>query len=188
MARYKKGEWSGTKQKILMLHVEGKTQTEIAKELGKNSSTICEHIHRPEFEKRVAKLQEGIQEKVKNKFAGKGMRAAEKIVQIMESGSPEDRIRLDAAKEILYQIGCKPVEVVETRTRDYTPQEIQSAMLVMKEVETITERLGTRKSPFILEKKIEGEVTSPPAPCNSDVNTSSPEENSGESSSTPSNA
>jgi len=185
MPRYKKGEWSGMKQKILLLHVEGKQQKEIAEILDKNPSTVCEHMQSPEFARRKEKLEIAIQEKVRNRFASQGMRAAEKILQLMETGSGHDRLKFDAAKEVLYQIGCKPTEVIETRTRDYTPQEINSAMLVMKEVETITQRLSTKRSPFIIEKKEEviedktGETT-PSAPCPSDVTDSTQKEESNE--------
>lgn len=188
MARYKKGEWSGTKQKILLLHVEGKQQIEIAKELGKSVSTINEHIHTPEFDKRKKQLEEGIQEKVRSKFAAKGERAATVILNLMESGSGHDRLKFDAAKEVLYQIGCKPTEVIETRTRDYTPQEISSAMLIMKEVESISNRLSTRKSPFVLEKKVEAEITTDPAPCPESSKASDTSENNAESSGTTGNS
>jgi predicted transcriptional regulator len=166
MGRYKKGEWSGTKQKILMLHVEGRTQKEIAEEVGLSAcSTVNKHIHGEEFQKRKAKLEGEIQEKVRDLFAAKGKDAAWKLIEIMEKGKPEDRIKFDAAKEILYQIGCKPVEVIETRGRDYSPDEVKSAMLVVKEMETISNRLSSTRSKFVLDKVVEG--TPAPAPCQS---------------------
>jgi len=165
MGRYKKNEWSAKKQKILLLHIEGKTQGEIAKELGmKSQANIGVHMQSVEFQRRKDLMLTGIQEKVRDRFAAKYIRAVDKIIKIMDSGAGKQRLQFDAAKEILYQLGCKPVEVVETRKREYSPQEIQSAMLVMKEMETISNRLEKKKSRFVLDKHVE-ELPPVPARC-----------------------
>lgn len=80
----------------------------------------------------------------------------------MKHGEPDERLRFDAAKEVLYQCGMKPVEVVENRNRDYTPEEIQSSLIVLKEVKEIEEKLSTQGSEFLLKK--EDDLSSPSAP------------------------
>jgi hypothetical protein len=152
LGRYKKKEWSGTKQKILMLHMSGRTQPEIAEKMGVTVGAINKTVHLPKFVAREEGIKNNIRDMVSKRFSEKALWAADKLVKIAEKGSPEDRIRFDALKEILYQVGCKPIEVVETRTRDYTPDEVHSAMLVVKEMEMITNRLTKKKSKFTLEK------------------------------------
>lgn len=188
MPRYKKSEWSGTKQQILLLHMKGMDGREIAKKMGVHEVTVSRNIKKEEFQRRKEKIEGEIQEQVRKRFADKALWAVDRISYMAKYGKPDDRIRFDACKEILYQVGCKPVDVVESRTRDYTPEEVQSAMLVMKEVETITNRLSTKKSPFVLEKKAEVESTIPPAPCPESSNSSDKLENNAESSGTTGNS
>lgn len=183
MPRYKKTEWSGTKQQILLLHMKGMEGREIAKKIGVHEVTVSRNIAKDEFQRRKEKIEGEIQDQVRKKFADKALWAVDRIAYMAKYGKPDDRIRFDACKEILYQVGCKPVEIVETRTRDYTPEEVQSAMLVMKEVETITNRLSTKKSPFVLEKKVEEIATIDPAPCHNSDNSKDKLENNAEPSS-----
>lgn len=148
-----KDNWSKKKEKILILHLKGRKLSEIAKETGLNSlGHISDIINSDEFKKRKTVYTKTAVEKVQERFGEYAEKAGRKLIDLAEKGTNKDRIKFEAVKEILHQIGCKPVNVVETRKRDYSPEEIQSAMVVMREIESISKRLATRKSKFILKK------------------------------------
>jgi 2-oxoglutarate dehydrogenase complex dehydrogenase (E1) component-like enzyme len=147
--------WNGKYQKILKLTMEGLTQKEIGEEIGTDNTTICEIQHRPEFMKRRLMLEKAATDQVKDELSNYAMTAAKKIKQIARSGKPDQRVQLDAAKEILYMVGCKPKEVVETISRTYTLEEVTSARNTFAEVEEMMGRLGTTKSKFIVTQKSE---------------------------------
>jgi hypothetical protein len=104
-------------------------------------------------------------EKARKLFEDKAVEAAQKIISISQQGKPEERLQFDASKEILYQVGVKPIEVIETRKREYTPEEIESALEVTREIEAIADRLGKSKSQFLLEET----TASLPAPVPTSV-------------------
>lgn len=153
MARYKKGVWSGRNQKILEMLEAGKLREDIAKAVGINPATIWKIAQTDEFKKRQAEFHEKVGEKARKLFESKAVEAAEKIIQIARMGTSQQRIQLDASKEILYMIGIKPIEVVETRERVYAPEEIASAAKTLGEVEATMDRISVKKSRFILTKQ-----------------------------------
>jgi hypothetical protein len=53
----------------------------------------------------------------------------------------------------------KPVEVIETRGRQYTPEEIESSLKVMKEIQGIEEKLSTQGSGFLIKRDAEPSST-----------------------------
>ena len=162
--RYKKGVWSGRNQKILTLVLKGYTYEQICKEVGlKDPSSICEIVNKDEFQRRKKDLQDSGHEKAREMFTQHATQAVEKILGIMQRGKAEERLQFDAAKEVLYQIGLKPVEVIETRGRDYTPQEVQSALIVMKETEEIADRLSSKASKFLVKKETAVPLVCPPS-------------------------
>lgn len=84
----------------------------------------------------------------------KMMSAAKKIVKLSKSGTKEDRIQLDAAKEILHLAGLVPKKQIETteKGREYTHVEIQNALVVLQEIEGTMNRLRGKDSQFYLSK------------------------------------
>lgn len=155
-------KWDNSRRKILAMHIRGKETNEIAKKLGWTPRHISGIIGTERFQREKAAVEQRAQERVVKLFEEKAEKAAQKIIKLAEEGKPNERIQLDAAKEILYQVGVKPVEVIETRKREYTPEEMESSLKVAKETEEIAERLGKSKSGFLLEKT--EEMPLPPAP------------------------
>jgi len=135
-----------------MLYLKGLSQTEIARQIGVHDNTVYNIVHDPEFIKRRVEFEEKVTDKARKLFEENAIHAAEQIIRISKKGKPDERIQLDASKEILYQVGLKPVEVIETRKRDYTPEEVQQALQTAMEVETIAKRLGINNSRFIVDK------------------------------------
>jgi len=150
--RYKKG-WSATHQKTFILYTQGVLPKDIAVKLGCGIDKIRNIIHSVKFQDKHATVETDCVNRARKHFEQKLMEAAGKVVRIMQGGKPEMRLQFDAAKEILYQCGMKPVEVIETRGREYTPEEIQSSLTVIKEVEQIEEKLASRGSGFLLQEK-----------------------------------
>ena len=147
--RYKKG-WSATHQKVFVMYTQGILPKDIAPKVGCGIDKIRNIIHSVKFQEKHASIETDCVNRARKHFEQKLMEAAGKVVRIMQNGKPEARLQFDAAKEILYQCGMKPVEVIETRGREYTPEEIQSSLTVIKEVQEIEERLSTRGSDFLL--------------------------------------
>lgn len=151
MGRYRKHEWNGRYQRILLLYEQGKSLKEIAETVGMYPTSISKIIKKDKFIARRLEFEDKIIDKVRTSFEEKALSAAKKICDLAHSGKPEQRIQLEAAKEVLYQIGCKPPEVIETRRREYTPEELQSSLRVAREMEQIAEKLSEDKSPYVIE-------------------------------------
>jgi len=147
------------KYKKILLYVEqGMRPREIAQKMDMDYTWICKVLAKPEVLAAQHKMHEKAVDAARAIFEKHAVQAAIKIVKIAKTGAPDSRVQLDAAKEILYQIGLKPVEVIETRKREYTPEEIASAAKVTGEVEQILNRLGGEKSPFVLENTPEDDA------------------------------
>jgi hypothetical protein len=151
-------------KKILVLVEQGYKPQEIASKLSMDSDWVYKVLKTPTFIAATVKLHEKAIDAARAIFEKNAVVAANKIAKIANRGKPEDRVQLDAAKEILYQIGLKPVEVIETRQREYTPQEIESAAKVTGEVESILDRLESKQSSFVLDGYKEADEAPHPAP------------------------
>jgi hypothetical protein len=172
--RYKRG-WTEQHQQVFKLNMSGLPPREIAEKTGIPIARIYEIMRTKKFVKHEEQIVGTAVEKVRHMLEGRLEMAANKIVEIMKSGKPEERLRFDAAKEILYQCGMKPVEVVETRTRAYTPEEIKSSLAVIKEVKEIEATLSTQGSGFLI-KQDESEAPPTLAPVTADIATPATEE------------
>ena len=159
-----KKNWARTDNQIVLLAMKGKGPSEIAKELGykDNHSVISKRMKTKELQDRITNIKETVADTVLQVFSHNARYAAKKIVKIAKKGTSKDRIQLDASKDILYMAGCKPVDVVETRTRDYTPEEIESAKKTASELVGITDRLFNKRSEFVLKGSRDESPPSPP--------------------------
>jgi len=153
MPRYKKGEWSGKYQRIMILAESGMRHEDIAKKVGLSRPSVTRVLH----DERVTKYRDAYREKAKEevyeKFKAVSGDAADKIIDVMKRGKPTDRIRLDAAKDILNYAGHKPKEQVEHITNNYTIEDANSAKKVIEELEVMQDRLSDKHSTFLLGEK-----------------------------------
>jgi len=161
--RYKKG-WSAVHQKVFMMYIQGVEPKDIAPKVGCGMDKIRNIIRSNTFQEKHATVENDCVNRARKLLEQKLLEAAGKVVRIMQNGKPEARLQFDAAKEILYQCGMKPVEVIETRGREYTPEEIQSSLTVIREVEEIEGRLATQGSDFLLKREKPVEEPSLSAP------------------------
>lgn len=91
-----------------------------------------------------------VQEDARSELYKKALVAAKTITKLMKSGTSHDRIKFDAAKEILHQCGIKPIEVVEHRERQYPPEEVESAKKTLIELKALIVRFDNKESPYVL--------------------------------------
>ena len=153
--------WSPKHTKVMFHHIQGLDGREISKRAHIAPQTVYDIIRSDIFKQRLAEFEKKYIEKVvaatadeaskaRRVFLENVYNAANKIVQLMKDGQPKQRLQLAAAIEILNQSGLKPVEVIETRHRPYTPEEVANALTVAKELEQVTLRLSTTDTPFLL--------------------------------------
>lgn len=153
--------WTGRYTRILTLYMRGKSGQEIAATVGLSPETVARICTSDLFKTKQAEFELKVTEKARKLFEDKALEAAQKVVRLMKEGKPDEKLQFEAAKEILYQVGIKPIEVIETRKREYTPEELASALAVTKEMEAIADRLAKQSSPFLVEQSEESEPSSP---------------------------
>lgn len=164
--RYKKG-WSKEHQAVFKAYVEGLTTAEIVAKTGFGVDKVRNIIRTNKFQEYHEKIVTNSVESARKLFESRLVEAAGQVIRLMKLGKPDERLKFDAAKEILYQCGLKPVEVVETRTRECRPEELKSALGVVKEIQTIEEKLSTQGSEFLVKKETD-EPSSPAVPVETD--------------------
>ena len=155
---------------IMLWMSQGKSREWIAKKLGlANTKSLDGIMEADYFKKKFEPKVQNILESVREVFEANAYEAAAKIVQLAHCGTPQQKLQLDAAKEVLYQIGAKPVDVIETKRRDVTQEEIASSLHVIQEIEVITEKLESAPSKFLIDKSSPEVTTAPITPARAPV-------------------
>ena len=145
--------WKPVYSNVLVLYLKGNAVTHIAKELHMNPATVHAVINREDFQIKFLEHRRNSLDAAQSHLKEHVLEAAEKICTLARDGKGHQRLQFDAAKEILYMVGLKPVEIVETRSREYTPEEIQSSLAVTREIEQINDRLTKTSSRFVITKR-----------------------------------
>lgn len=156
-------KWTASHLKILSLTHQNKSIKDIARLAGVSTTYVSSIRQTPLFRDRLEALNNKIVSRlsadatyravvdqarqVLNEAAPK---AAMKMVELSKTGTKDQKVQFDAAKDILDRAGLKPVEVVEARERVYSPEEISKAQVTLRETETIIMRLERTSSPFVL--------------------------------------
>jgi hypothetical protein len=156
--------WTPRYTEILLLVSKGEKVEDIARKTGyKTGRFVHKLIARPEFQEKLAKLNvqvdarlvaEGVKQIADEVFMKDAARkeleraslhAARTITQLLSRNRKlgkeqvaEMRLKFEAARDVLDRIGLKPREVVETIERNYTTEEIERAMVTMKELNSLT--------------------------------------------------
>lgn len=156
--------WNPTHTRILLMAQEGKGTNEIAKETGLAIGSITNIKNSPCFQQRLAAFNYKIVEKVVEKRSSQiatsearellnqaAVAAAQTVIKLAARGMPEDRVKLLACQDILDRAGLRPIEIIETRERVYSPEEIVHARAVLAETEDIIKRLSNQTNPFVFD-------------------------------------
>lgn len=168
--------WTNQLTKILLKTQAGLTVEAIARELHCNETTVVNARKRPDFGQRLDSLNNrlvartiekratslvSLTQEARDILTKAAPEAANKMVVLSKTGTKEDKVQFDAAKDILDRAGLKPVEVIEARERIYSPAEIAKAQGTLLETEAIIMRLKTRSSPFIIRDSLASKETGP---------------------------
>ena len=115
----------------------------LKEEQSKLTSSIVDKISTSESTKAVL-------EQAKGMLVSYALDAVAKIKYLSDCGEAKERIQLEAAQAILDRAGLPKKEVIEHVSRNYTPEEIESAHKTLLEIESITARVSTTQSRFII--------------------------------------
>lgn len=155
--------WKPNHTKVLKMTFEERSLDEIAKAVGMTKNTVVSLRKQKFFRIKLQDMQSRVLEKATDNQAHQlviseardilvkaAPEAANKMKELSKTGTKDQKVQFDAAKDILDRAGLKPVEVIEARERVYSVEEIQAANKTLKETETIITRLQTKSSRFIL--------------------------------------
>jgi len=160
-------KWTKDHTKMLVLTHKSTPAEEIGKILGVSVRTVQWTQAKPEFRQKLESMADKVAQKLlqetntevdslskaRDELQKCALTMARKLKRLAKKGESKDRLQLDACKDILDRAGLKPVEVIETRERQYSPEEIQSALSAIKELEHLTLRLGKQDSKFVISDK-----------------------------------
>ena len=157
--------WKASYTKIVLFTQKGLPDNEIAKRMSIDPRTIRRVKASPEFQSRLQAFEQDflkeaaaieaektVSDRARRLLEEKAYEAANILSKLMKRGTSKDRLRFDAAKEILHIAGIKPVEIVETRERAYSPEEVESAKKTMLEIAGLLQRINDPEDRFMLEK------------------------------------
>lgn len=167
--------------KVLLYAYRGMSVKDIAKELKLPSKYIRSIRYSSVFKRKLESLGEHISKKIIEVEANStalsrarmailegSYKAAITVIEISLVGTEKDKTKLAACIDILDRAGLKPREVVETVSRQYTPEEIQSMNKTLSEVEKVTKRLTNQDSHFILSRTIKSSGSNETLSSNTD--------------------
>lgn len=153
------------RHKVTLAMTRGVTSYKaIAKDLEVSPAMVKTVVEDKSFDKNLTNYQKGVLSAARQHLTDKAERAAIKLCEIIEKGTPQQKIQLEAIKDLLDRIGMKPHEVKETLHRQYTNEELSSMLNITKEVETITERLRAKDTPYLIDKPKKENEKAPSGP------------------------
>lgn len=162
--------WKPVHTKILLMVNDGMEHKYIARKLDISTNTLSRVKTSSYFLTKLARLNSRVIEKVTEKRAvviatdkaralltKAAVPAAQQVIKLAASGEPQDRVKLLACQDILDRAGLRPIEIIETRERVYSPEEVVHARDVLLETQSIVERLANQTTPFVFNpsKKVE---------------------------------
>lgn len=173
--RHKKGvligasgfKWKPIYSKIVLFDHQNIPTDDIAKRLRVSSKQINDVRSSQEYRNRLTSITNRIESQAVKRIADaevnyitkakailekNTVRAAKMVVAFTKSGTSKDRIKLDAALQILDRCNIKGKEIIETTQRPLSPEELISAKSTLLELETITQRVSQTHSRFVLTK------------------------------------
>ena len=158
--------WNPMHERIMILMNQGIDVDLIAKRMKSSVTTIRKVLQEKYFIEKLDSLRREVRAKyidkqvevyesdtvkeardVLNKAA---LEAATKLKQLAKNGLPENRVQLDACRDLLDRVGLKAIQVVENRERPLSPEEVVSVKATLTEVTTIIERIENKANPFVI--------------------------------------
>jgi len=167
-------KWHPRHTHILLLTARGLEQREIATKLKIARQTVTRLAATEMFQAKLIALRAKMEQrafevatdqsgrklidKARERLVKASYRAAVTMTRLAAKGTPNDRIMLAAAQDILDRVGLKPKEVIETHERVIAPEDAEKTQRVLGEIEAHLQRLSNQGTPFLLK---------PPGPMSS---------------------
>lgn len=161
-----KDVWTPTHTTILLMHSEGKSVREIARETGlkhltikeliasiplqQNLQTVKDNIVQTVMTQRLELMNHSSLHEAREMLQSACVQAVANIIIMANDPQCRSRVQLEACKDILDRAGLKPLIITETRERVYSPEEVVSAKKVLDEAQDIVKRLSNNTSPYVL--------------------------------------
>lgn len=165
--------WKPDYTRILLMTQRGAEPAEIAKELRLSTSLVYKVRNSTFFVQKLAGLQTKVIERVTEKrsemlatdkaraiLTKASLFAAKKVIKLAKEGLGKDRLQFDACKDIMDRAGLKPIEILETRERVYSPEEVAHAKAILVETQEIVERFSNKRSPYIIRDSVSKKLPS----------------------------
>lgn len=167
-SKYELVRWTRNCTRILQLAYSGHSDEHIASRVGvsvlavkqlRGSQLFREHMFnltRSELKLTAEKCSnQTLIEAARDILEKASIDAASKVKAIMQKGQPNQRLQFDACKDILDRAGLNKKETIQHLIRQYTPEEIKSALETLKEVEEVSQRMSNQQSQYVLKNDVE---------------------------------
>lgn len=160
--------WKPWHDNLLKMTVEDKPVAEICLFLGKSSTQVNKARNSEYFRSKLSEIQKTVTQtitktwleaidgdavKAAREAIGKAaVEAAETIVWISRNGESDDKMRFEAAKDILDRAGVRAPEIVKQQKEEriYAPEEVLHAKKILEESEGIVKRLTNSPNRFVI--------------------------------------
>lgn len=157
--------WTTTHTKIMILVSRNTPTVDIAKEVGTSPAVISKIRTSNKFLDKLTAYNNRILEKLADKESTRAttdkareillnhsISAARKLIYMARTKNldPKHRLKFDVCRDILDRAGLKAVDVVETRERASSPEELESMKKTLLELDLITQRLSNQSSQFLI--------------------------------------
>ena len=137
---------------IIAEMAEGTPATKVAKKLRIAHSTMKAVVTDPSFNRALTQYQNETLTKARNILIEATIEASEKLRTCMRRGGGTKKVQLAAAESILSRCNVEMPKVTQSVTHQYTPEETDSMLKVLKEATELLETHAVKKSPYLLDK------------------------------------
>ncbi len=112
MAGLKGWKWNTKRRRAAEMLATGETQRDVAEKLKLSERTLHYWVATPEFDSYLIELENTARESATRVLRRHGIKAAEKLAELMQWGSRYDNVQLRAATALLARIGVAPLTKV----------------------------------------------------------------------------
>jgi len=160
--------WKPWHDELMKMVVDGVSPVQMSLRLNKSSKMIKDVVGSEYFKVRMSDIQQTITTSItktwleaidtdavkeaREEIGRSAVEAAKTIVWISKNGEVEDKMRFEAAKDILDRAGVRAPELVKQQReeRSYSPEEVAKAREILAESEAIVKRLINTPNRFVI--------------------------------------
>lgn len=166
--------WKANYDRILVMDAQGLPHSVIARNLRLSGGTVYSVTKATLYQQKLdtLRINMGLSPEIKEKviksqevllggdvvteacyiLSRSATLAANTMVKLAQSGTPEDRVKLLACQDILNRTGCLPTRFTVEQERIVPPKEIETAKRTLLETASIIKRLETKSSAYVIDR------------------------------------